>query len=1168
MDIYSILPPRRSGGRDAQVSHGLNLALKLRDGYRLPLLLLDITVAQPKIRQALEELSFVHFARFVPSWDGTALMVTTEFDGLLEPYVMDFVIALGDVFNTLLSYVEDPPPLPIQDNPDAFWRYVLQWNRVPFLPRAIAGDLGLFPPNYDYPLYSAYPGKTVADIAGARVARPPPAIDHPADPVDLADVQGNILSGYRAEVALHLFLTVVDSNAARHWLAHTLPQTDGEARPAWGGIMSAVRWKQDGAKLVKPPFMTNVGFTYRGLEVLLPGRINDGLDRFPKAFRQGAQARAPANGDVGPSAPDRWLFGRDEQEIHIVLSLYASTPETAGACADIDGPAAHIEGDVRSTLLDVGQLLSNSAEGNGLNILMVQRCDAIADRREHFGYRDGISKPRISGQCKPDDADFQPSASPGEFLLGRHYKSIFGGASLGDLPEDLATNGTFGALRLLEQHVAVLDQTVSSEAQRLQMSEPALRARLLGRWPDGAPLALERLQPGVPSNDFDYAPSWEHPGVLNDHGGERCPVGAHIRRTNPRTARVAGQRHSRRLIRRGMPTTWKDEDGDKVGLFGLFIGASLERQFEFIQQQWIQGDLAASGIRGSQDPIAGIRTGTTCLAMPGIGELNVPPLVTTRGSLYLFFPGLATLRGLDVAAGRSDFSIFVDDAKRFERADTRMPESATPDCFPPAAHQAFGEDSLIGTVTALSCLDLNAEIVTSLLTSFRRQARSTFALASPPLLPPAGFDPLDPTFVADPFPVFATLRAQHRRIVWVEAHQAYWVLGVDDTRAMFTNLDDFRQQPSSQTTRGIITLDGPRHDVVRGVVASALTASTARLSDYIDEATASAFDRLDRLHAFDFMAEYGLPVPRAVFWRIFGIEASKSAEFDRQAQTMMRHFAQPERPGASDSTVFADAALRLSAKLGVVLFTAMAKPSLGGTLIAEIARRTQPSLEPVPPVLGRTIGFKEALMTLVQVVLAGMSTHFLLGTAMRNLLLPDARAGRAGETPWACLFDLSTRNPTAFEAALRGALDEARRVDPPVTIVQRYAARALEVAGVRVPADCPVFAVVASANRDEAGGADLETFQWDRYPSLSHLSLGSGVHECVGKALQNSLVPALLTAVIRRYPELRLGDTTAVPAWLDNVYFRVLLSLPVTRCPHAAPCTEPEAAPPEDIAQG
>jgi deferrochelatase/peroxidase EfeB len=625
-----------------QVSHGLNLALKLENPDKLPLLLWDIVVAQPKITRAMKELSFIHFARFVPSWDGTALMVTTEFDGPLEPYVMDFVIALGDVFDTLLSYV-DPnvrPKLPTSEHPAEFWTFVQEWNRVPFARRIGGDDTVLFPPDFDYPLYSAYPEKTVTDILGKRTKLLPPAIDHPAAYVDLNDVQGNILNAYRAETAAHLFFSISDHLKARSWLATVFPQKGGNA---WDGVMSAERWG-----VLKPTVMANVGLTYAGMKKLLPDRMDD-LRKFPDAFREGAEKRGELNGDKGLSDPRYWLFGRDDQNIHVVLSLYtfekkvpAGTPHTAAF----------------RVFIDAFDALRKAALDNGMKLVCKQDAQALAGGKEQFGYTDGISKPRISGQCKPDDPDFQPAASPGEFLLGKDYKSIFGGSSLVDLPGDLAQNGTFGALRLLEQDVTAFKAMVKAEAARLAIpDEELLKAKLLGRWPQGEPLALDPEAPsGYVVNSFDYAPSWEHPGVDNDHEGAQCPIGAHIRRTNPRTARVAGQRHSRRLIRRGMPTDWVDADGTKkVGLLGLFIGASLERQFEFIQRQWIQGDLAASGIRGTQDPIAGLRSKPTRLRIRGNDDSDantviVPPLVTTRGSLYLFFPGISMLRGLEEAA--------------------------------------------------------------------------------------------------------------------------------------------------------------------------------------------------------------------------------------------------------------------------------------------------------------------------------------------------------------------------------------------------------------------------------------------------------------------------------------------------------------------------------------
>ena len=70
----------------AQVSHGLNLTLELRDPHEMPILLTRLKFGLEKTHAALKELHFVHFARFLPVRGNTALLVITEFDGPLEAY--------------------------------------------------------------------------------------------------------------------------------------------------------------------------------------------------------------------------------------------------------------------------------------------------------------------------------------------------------------------------------------------------------------------------------------------------------------------------------------------------------------------------------------------------------------------------------------------------------------------------------------------------------------------------------------------------------------------------------------------------------------------------------------------------------------------------------------------------------------------------------------------------------------------------------------------------------------------------------------------------------------------------------------------------------------------------------------------------------------------------
>jgi len=103
--------------------------------------------SQNPIWVALNKLANVHFARFVFMENNTRLAVITTYDGTFENYINEFIDAIGDVFNGLLAHMDDAPPLPVQQNRDAFLAYVK------------ANDLrGI------EPFYSAYPTATVLDI--------------------------------------------------------------------------------------------------------------------------------------------------------------------------------------------------------------------------------------------------------------------------------------------------------------------------------------------------------------------------------------------------------------------------------------------------------------------------------------------------------------------------------------------------------------------------------------------------------------------------------------------------------------------------------------------------------------------------------------------------------------------------------------------------------------------------------------------------------------------------------------------------------------------------------------------------------------------------------------------------------------------------------------------
>ena len=139
--------------------------------------------------------------------------------------------------------------------------------------------------------------------------------------------------------------------------------------------------------------------------------------------------------------------------------------------------------------------------------------------------------------------------------------------------------------------------------------------------------------------------------------GLKCPFSSHIRRVNPRDALkddiVAVDLHQ--FLRRGtnygppLPEGVLEDDGVERGGVFLLIGAHLNRQFEFVQSQWMtDGNFISHGTE--QDPMIGNGQGDGMFTIPRRPIRRrlhgLPQFVTVRGGEYCFMPGLRALNWL------------------------------------------------------------------------------------------------------------------------------------------------------------------------------------------------------------------------------------------------------------------------------------------------------------------------------------------------------------------------------------------------------------------------------------------------------------------------------------------------------------------------------------------
>lgn len=519
----------------------------------------------------------------------------------------------------------------------------------------------------------------------------------------LGDIQGNILTAYGKEgfpKGRYLLINVRDADAGRALVRWLYPY-----------ITTAVRWPSRkyanfGAREVARPVVAiNIAFTFWGMDALgVPVRT---LDSFPDEFIDGMARRSVILGDSIPDAPrpewDKvWQHEVDQERgkaVHILITMNAQMGDDGQPVPELDQWTRQIRDYCANSDKKLALLAGHDAKGRDY-----QELSAIMDvvdgtptpsPREHFGFTDGISDPLFAGQFSAEveaqrvrgngklgrDGVWRPLAT-GEFLLG--YPDEAQEIPIGGMLRTFGRNGTFIAYRKLQQNVVAFSNWIDTTAPLFGavygIGDPVaaratLLAKIAGRWPDGMPLALYP----------DYA-CWSQAATLDprsvevrrllsdytyfdDPQGIKCPIASHTRRANPRdgngplpsdgtkpgpSGTVLTDR--RRILRRGLPYGTPDPAVKKEGETGivmLIMCANLGRQFEFMQQQWVNyGADAQSG--NDTDPLIGLH-GSKCKFVIPADPLNdrapfiTPPLpqfVETRGGAYFFCPSMSALQML------------------------------------------------------------------------------------------------------------------------------------------------------------------------------------------------------------------------------------------------------------------------------------------------------------------------------------------------------------------------------------------------------------------------------------------------------------------------------------------------------------------------------------------
>jgi Dyp-type peroxidase family len=475
----------------------------------------------------------------------------------------------------------------------------------------------------------------------------------------LDEIQGDVLRGFATSFEMLLGLRVDDPFQARAWIRTLADSVDStQSVDRWRAARSA------GAPDPLPRVLLNLAVSHRFLSAL-------GYDLAALAgwFAVPPWVAGGLAGDtLAQGRPVGWKVGHDAETSVDLLILLGS--------------------DNQAALEITGDRLETDGSGAGLARVYRETGQVLPGGIEHFGFRDGISQPVPRGLRKapaepfsprrlpPDDprsgelaGPGRPLVWPGQFVFGYatqtevsdHPGPIAGSTGEGaDCPGWLR-NGSLLVFRRLSQDVHAFRSFVQSTAPTVEASlgRPTspewLAASIVGRWPDGTPIALSRDAPSPKLasdpdrvNDFDFS---------TDGAGNLCPRMAHVRKVNPRGRTTdqgaPGNTLALQMLRRGIPfgPLYDVDPGTERGLLFLAWQTSPKHQFGVLQGTWMNREDNPEPGGSGHDLLVGAtrgvpRTGTVEVDGRQAHVSALAPFVSGTGMAVLLAPSRSTLRDL------------------------------------------------------------------------------------------------------------------------------------------------------------------------------------------------------------------------------------------------------------------------------------------------------------------------------------------------------------------------------------------------------------------------------------------------------------------------------------------------------------------------------------------
>ena len=390
------------------------------------------------------------------------------------------------------------------------------------------------------------------------------------------------------------------------------------------------------------------------------------------------------------------------------------------------------------------------------------------------------------------------------------------------------------------------------------------------------------------------------------------------------------------------------------------------------------------------------------------------------------------------------------------------------------------------------------------------------------------FNPMDPEFLADPYPTYRRLRAED------PVHHSplgFWVLTRYEDVSSVLRDPRFVKEPlaalvaarfGAEVPRGVglsmLDRDPPDHTRLRSLVSTAFTPRVVEgLRPRIQQIVDDLITRAEAAGGMDVIEEFAYPIPVNVICEMLGVPVADHERFRGWSLDIARGLDSIWLPPDSEIPRRSAASRHaISDYFRGLIAQRRASPRndlLSALIAAEAA--------------GDKLSEEELVATCILLLIAGHETTVnLIGNGMLALLRHPAELRRLRESP----------------GLITSAVEELLRYDGPVQRTARVASADATIGGRTIAKGDMVMPFIAAADRDPAQFPEPDRLDLSRSDNR-HIAFGWGIHFCLGAPLARIEGQIAIDALVRRLPGLELA--THEPEYRQSLTLRGLKTLPV-----------------------